>query len=61
LVNFARFVGINPETALEKTNQKFTRRFVYLEQQARKIGKNLDEMSLAEMDVYWDEAKKLGL
>ncbi len=59
LVNYARFININPETALERTNKKFMKRFMYLEEQARHIGKNLDEMSLAEMDVFWNEAKKL--
>ncbi|EMR04217.1 nucleoside triphosphate pyrophosphohydrolase [Cesiribacter andamanensis] len=60
LINYARFAGINPEEALERTNKKFIRRFQYLEQQAAKAGKNLSDMTLAEMDVYWNEAKKLG-
>ena len=59
LVNYARFVGINPETALERTNKKFIKRFTYLEGKAREIGKNLADMTLAEMDVFWNEAKKL--
>lgn len=59
LVNYARFVGINPETALERTNKKFIKRFTYLEGKAREIGKNLSNMTLAEMDVFWNEAKKL--
>jgi XTP/dITP diphosphohydrolase len=59
LVNFARFVGINPETALERTNKKFIKRFNYLEQASIAAGKTLSEMSLAEMDVYWNEAKRL--
>lgn len=59
LINYARFININPETALERTNKKFTKRFIYLEEQAKKAGKKLDEMTLAEMDVYWEEAKKL--
>jgi len=58
LINYARFVGINPEDALEKTNKKFINRFNYLEGQAKKIGKSLSNMSLAEMDKYWEEAKK---
>ncbi len=58
LINYARFMDINPETALERTNKKFIRRFSHLEEQARKAGKNLSEMSLSEMDVYWEEAKK---
>ena len=57
LVNYARFIDINPETALERTNKKFISRFQYLEQQARANGKLLSEMTLAEMDVYWNEAK----
>ena len=61
LVNFARFSKINPETALEKTNRKFIRRFNYLENQAKVNNQVLEKMTLAEMDLYWDEAKKLGL
>lgn len=57
LVNYARFLDINPETALEKTNLKFLTRFQYLEQKAKEIGKQLSEMTLAEMDVFWNEAK----
>ncbi|MGV3541347.1 MAG: nucleoside triphosphate pyrophosphohydrolase [Rufibacter sp.] len=60
LINFARFLDLNPEEALEKTNLKFIRRFQYLEQAASREGKPLQEMSLAEMDVYWNEAKSLG-
>jgi XTP/dITP diphosphohydrolase len=59
LINYSRFVNINPEDALERTNKKFIKRFTYLEEQAKKDGKRLDEMSLAEMDRYWEEAKKL--
>ncbi len=59
LVNYARFIDINPETALERTNKKFIKRFNYLEEEARKAGKNLKDMTLAEMDVYWEKAKKL--
>ncbi|PPK99772.1 nucleoside triphosphate pyrophosphohydrolase [Parapedobacter indicus] len=58
LVNYARFVGINPENALERTNKKFIKRFTHLETRAKETGKNLKEMTLAEMDVYWEEAKK---
>lgn len=57
LVNYARFIDINPETALERTNKKFISRFQYLEQQARANGKSLSDMTLAEMDIYWNEAK----
>lgn len=60
LINFARFLDLNPEEALEKTNLKFIQRFQYLEQAAAKEGKALQEMTLAEMDVYWNEAKKVG-
>lgn len=59
LINYARFLKINPENALERTNKKFIKRFQYLEQKASENGKSLSEMSLAEMDVYWNEAKKL--
>ncbi len=58
LVNFARFIDINPETAVERTNRKFIYRFQYLEKKAKEAGKILSEMTLAEMDVYWEEAKK---
>lgn len=57
LVNYARFIDINPETALERTNKKFIKRFQYLEERARSNGKALADMTLAEMDVYWNEAK----
>lgn len=57
LINYSRFLDINPEDALERTNKKFIRRFKYLEQKADEIGKTLHDMSLAEMDVYWEEAK----
>jgi XTP/dITP diphosphohydrolase len=59
LVNYARFIDINPEEALERTNKKFIKRFNYLEEQSRKDGKKLDQMTLAEMDAYWNAAKKL--
>ncbi|UZR94703.1 nucleoside triphosphate pyrophosphohydrolase [Chondrinema litorale] len=59
LVNYSRFIGINPETALEKTNKKFIKRFNYLESESKKDGKSFGEMSLEEMDVYWERAKKL--
>lgn len=61
IINAARLYGINPDNALERTNQKFTRRFNYLEENTIKQGRNLKDMSLEEMDRYWDEAKKLGL
>lgn len=59
LVNYARFIDINPETALERTNKKFIRRFQYIEEQARANGKALSDMTLAEMDVYWNQAKTI--
>lgn len=58
LVNYARFIDINPETALERTNKKFIKRFQYLEERAKGNGQQLHNMTLAEMDVYWNEAKK---
>ncbi|MFT3885686.1 MAG: nucleoside triphosphate pyrophosphohydrolase [Flavobacteriales bacterium] len=57
IVNYARFLGIDPDEALERTNRKFIHRFRYLEEAARKDGKQLGEMTLAEMDVYWEAAK----
>lgn len=60
LVNAARLYHINPDNALERTNQKFIRRFNYVEEHSIKAGKNLNEMSLEEMDLLWEEAKKLG-
>ncbi len=59
LINYARFNDINPEDALEKTNKKFIKRFQYLEVEAAKAGKQLSDMTLAEMDVYWNKAKEL--
>lgn len=58
LVNYARFTHLNPESALEQANQKFIKRFHYMEQAAQREGKNLPDLSLAEMDTYWEEAKK---
>ena len=57
MINYARFIGIDPEAALEKTNKKFIKRFQYLESESVKDGKKLGEMSLKEMDEYWDKAK----
>lgn len=56
LINYARYKGIDPETSLEKVNQKFRRRFEYIEKNA---GRSLEEMTLEEMDVLWDKAKEL--
>ena len=58
LVNFARFAGINPEEALERTNRKFISRFQYLETAATANGQHLADLTLAQMDVYWEEAKR---
>lgn len=58
LVNYARFVGINPENALERTNRKFIARFQYIEEQAKANSKKLKEMSLQEMDEFWKQAKR---
>ena len=59
LINFARFININPEEALERTNLKFISRFQYIESEAAREGKKLQDMTLSEMDVYWNKAKKL--
>lgn len=61
LINAARLYHINPDTALERTNRKFISRFNYLEQQTLKQGRNLTDMTLAEMDEIWNEAKAKGL
>jgi XTP/dITP diphosphohydrolase len=58
LVNYSRFVDINPETALERTNKKFIKRFQYLEEASRADGKSLGDMTLNEMDAYWNKAKE---
>jgi XTP/dITP diphosphohydrolase len=58
MINYARFLGINPENALEKTNRKFISRFEFLETEAHKDGKKLESMTLAEMETYWQKAKK---
>jgi len=59
MINYARFLKINPEDALERTNKKFIKRFQYLESKADQLGKPLMDMTLAEMDVFWEEAKRL--
>lgn len=58
MINYARFLNVNPEDALEHTNKKFIKRFKYLEEKSNELGKPLSEMTLAEMDLYWNEAKK---
>jgi XTP/dITP diphosphohydrolase len=57
LVNYARFIQVNPELALETANKKFIKRFNYMEQAAQRDGKNLPDLSLTEMNAYWEEAK----
>lgn len=59
MINYARFLKIDPESALERTNKKFIKRFQYLEGKSKELGKDLSDMTLAEMDVFWDEAKRL--
>ncbi len=58
IVNYARYVGVNPEDALERTNKKFLRRFQYIETESAKDGKKVEDMSLEEMDAYWNKAKE---
>jgi len=58
MINYARFLKVDPENALERTNKKFIKRFQYLEAKAKEQGRVLGDMTLAEMDVYWNEAKK---
>lgn len=57
MINYARFLNLDPESALERTNKKFIKRFNYLEAESKKDGKELSDMSLEEMDVYWEKAK----
>ncbi len=58
MINYARFIDVNPENALEKTNKKFMNRFQYLERESKKEGRKLSEMSLTEMDAYWEKSKE---
>jgi len=58
MINYARFIDVNPENALDKTNKKFINRFQFLEKIAKKEGKNISEMTFAEMDVYWEKSKE---
>ena len=57
MINYARFIGVNPENALERTNKKFSNRFQYLENAAKTSGKELAGMSLNEMELYWQKSK----
>lgn len=59
MINYARFLNVNPENALERTNKKFIKRFQYLEEKSKENNKSLKEMTLEEMDVFWEEAKKI--
>ncbi len=58
MINYARFIGVNPENALERTNKKFSNRFQFLEKAAKTANKELSEMTLNEMDVYWEQSKE---
>ena len=59
MINYARFIKVNPENALERTNKKFIKRFQYLESKAKELKKSLKDMTLSEMDVFWEEAKSI--
>ena len=59
MINYARFLKVDPESALERTNKKFMKRFQYLEQKSKDLGTPLSEMTLAQMDIFWEEAKKI--
>ena len=59
MINYARFLKVNPEDALERTNKKFIKRFQYLEMKAKEINKELKDMTLSEMDIFWEEAKRI--
>ena len=59
MINYARFLKVNPEDALERTNKKFIKRFMYLESKSKELGKSLSDMTLVEMDIFWEEAKRL--
>ena len=61
LTNYARFVNVNPEDALEKTNKRFIKRFQIMEKMINKAGLDLSDMKLSEMDIFWEKAKKLYL
>jgi XTP/dITP diphosphohydrolase len=58
ITNYARFIGVNPEDALERTNKKFIRRFQFIETESAKDGFEIENMSLEEMDKYWNQAKE---
>ena len=58
IINYARFIGVDPESALEKTNKKFIKRFKFMEKFSKKDGKSISKMTLSEMEEYWERAKK---
>ena len=58
IINYARFIGVDPESALEKTNKKFIKRFKFMEKSSKEDGKSISEMTLSEMEEYWERAKK---
>jgi XTP/dITP diphosphohydrolase len=58
IINYARFIDVNPEDALERTNKKFIHRFQHLEKKAKEMGRSLKDMTLTEMDIFWEEAKR---
>ena len=60
MINYARFIGVNPEDALEKTNRKFIKRFQYMEERVKEEGKRISDYDLAELDVFWEQAKVKG-
>tara|TARA_B100000809_G_scaffold266788_1_gene331586 strand:- start:1800 stop:2573 length:774 start_codon:yes stop_codon:yes gene_type:complete len=59
MINYARFLKVDPENALERTNKKFIKRFQFIEEKAKELNKSINDMTLAEMDVFWEQAKKL--
>ena len=59
LINYSRFIDINPEDALERTNKKFIERFQHMETFLKEEGKDLSDLALSEMDIYWEQAKKI--
>ena len=59
LINYARYLKINPELALERTNKKFIKRFKYIEESAKNEGKVINELTLDQMEVFWNKAKKI--
>jgi XTP/dITP diphosphohydrolase len=61
LTNYARFINVNPEDALERTNKRFIKRFQIMENKIKEEGKDMSEMSFIEMDIYWEKAKKIYL